>query len=69
MSAPFLRVLGDRERADLSNEWKNPTVDTNKYYMTVNLACECDESTFTGWNGPKQINDQRFIIGCAGEGL
>lgn len=69
MSAPFLRVLDDRERANLSNEWENPSVDTNRYFVMVELACECDQMTFAGWNGPKQVDDHRFIIGCAGEGL
>ena len=69
MSIPFLRVLDDPERANLSDEWENPPVDTNRYVMTVDFACECDEVTFRGWNGPKQVDDHRFIIGCAGEGL
>ncbi len=59
------RVLSSAELADLSSNWENPTVDTDKYYQCVMKAWETDESTYErhkGEGGLCQIQDGRFYI-------
>lgn len=68
MSAPFIRILDEQERADLSSDWDNIPTDTNHDRMTIEFACECNEDFYNKWDGLKQIDNHRFIIGIAGDG-
>lgn len=69
MLAPFIRILDEQERDALSTEWDNIPADTDPTLITIEFACECDEDTYQKWNGLKQIDSHRFIIGVAGDGL
>lgn len=40
------RKISNRELADLSTNWENPTVDTAKYYQCVLSALEVDLGTY-----------------------
>jgi len=42
-----IRKLNNIELADLSDEWENPTVDTNLYYQSVLCAYEVTEEIYT----------------------
>lgn len=42
----IFRKISNEELADLSNEWKNPTVDIRKYYQNVLYAFEVDELAY-----------------------
>jgi len=41
-----MRRISNRELADLSENWENPTVDTSKYYQCVLRAFEITEKEY-----------------------
>ncbi len=44
-----MRIISNRELADLPEEWENPTVDTIKYFQCVMSAYECTEIQYNAF--------------------
>ena len=61
----FSRKLNNLELADLSSNWENSTVDTNKYYQNVLCAYEVDEKSYNHHKsngGLCQKNKNNFYV-------
>ena len=61
----FYYKLNNKELADLSDKWENPTVDTRKYYQNVMYAYCVDEKTYNRHKadgGLCQIHDGKYYI-------
>ena len=57
------RPLTAKELADLSDEWLNPTVDTDTYYQTVVCAWEVTKEIFHQWKDAGGLCQQYPIAG------
>lgn len=59
------RKISNTELADLSNNWENPTVDTDKYYQNVIYAFEVSQTEYEELKRKGQlcqVHNNRFYV-------
>ena len=69
MAERNIRQITARELCDLSENWENSKVDTNKYYQSVLAAWEVDEDTYRKLKAAGNLcqeSEGRFYIGESG---
>ncbi|MBU0707047.1 hypothetical protein KKG41_01610 [Patescibacteria group bacterium] len=52
------RRISDKELADLSCNWENSTVDTEKYYQCVWYACEVNPEDYLSYKKAGRLCQQ-----------